>query len=89
MYLSVLKAHAALHEGPQAVALVKQMRGRGLQLGRSTYSHVVHAFCNAGALQVWKHAGVTCTQTKDTLGCIAAFAVCLLHLHVTIFILCS
>lgn len=52
MYLSVLKAHAALHEGPQAVALVKQMRYQGLQLGRSTYSHVVQAFCNARALQV-------------------------------------
>lgn len=60
MYLSVLKAHAALHEGPQAVALVKQMRYQGLQLGRSTYSHVVQAFCNAGALQV----PMQCTQQR-------------------------
>lgn len=54
MYLNVLKAHAALHEGLLAVVLVKKMRALGLQTGRTTYSHVVHAFCKAGALQVCK-----------------------------------
>ena len=54
MYLTVLKAHACLHEGPLAVALVKQMRALGLDIDRSIYLHVVSAFCKAGALQVQK-----------------------------------
>lgn len=76
MYLSVLKAHAALHEGLQAVALVKQMRALGLQLGRSTYSHMVQAFCNGGALQVQKAQKFCDVQTN-----LATYAVCLLLLH--------
>ncbi|KAL3161476.1 hypothetical protein ABBQ32_010357 [Trebouxia sp. C0010 RCD-2024] len=51
MYLCVLNAHSALHEGPLALALVKQMRAIGLSMGRLPYAHMVAAFCKAGALQ--------------------------------------
>lgn len=54
MYLCVLNAHSALHEGPLALALVKQMRAIGLSMGRLPYAHMVAAFCKAGALQVQK-----------------------------------
>lgn len=52
MYLNVLKAHAALREGPLAAALVKNMRAIGLAPGHLAYIQVVFAFCRAGALQV-------------------------------------
>ena len=72
MYTCMLKAHTALGEGPQAVALMKDMRAAGLPVAASACSLLVLAFCRAGALQVcpfanlapgnWGLAGI------DTLG---------------------
>lgn len=52
MYTCMLKAHTALGEGPQAVALMKEMRALGLPVAASACSLLVLAFCRAGALQV-------------------------------------
>ena len=54
MYHHVLKAHASLGEPAQAVALVKDMRARGLPIKASTCSLLISAFCKANAFQVSK-----------------------------------
>ncbi len=52
MHIYMFKAHAALGEGLQAVALMKDMRGVGLPVPAPACSLLVLAFCKADALQV-------------------------------------
>ena len=52
MHIYMFKAHAALGEGLQAVALMKNMRGVGLPVPAPACSLLVLAFCKADALQV-------------------------------------
>lgn len=82
MYLCVLKAHSALHEGPLAVALVKHMRAVGLSLGRLAYVHMVAAFCKAGALQVPKLHKWSAHTLARPQHAMTASTVPLLRLHV-------
>lgn len=51
MHIYMFKAHAALGEGLQAVALMKNMRGVGLPVPAPACSLLVLAFCKADALQ--------------------------------------
>lgn len=52
MHIYMFKAHAALGEGLQAVALMKDMRAVGLPVPAPACSLLVLAFCKADALQV-------------------------------------
>ncbi len=51
-HIYMFKAHAALGEGLQAVALMKSMRAVGLPVPAPACSLLVLAFCKADALQV-------------------------------------
>ncbi|KAA6420539.1 MAG: hypothetical protein FRX49_09700 [Trebouxia sp. A1-2] len=51
MHIYMFKAHAALGEGLQAVALMKDMRAVGLPVPAPACSLLVLAFCKADALQ--------------------------------------